>query len=319
MRLSRLFGARSYRIELSTSDPTFNPSIAAHGDGFIAIVRTLNCIVDDSGNYREIPETGLVTTNWLVEFDSSLKITKLSKLDDSNFREPCAAGGFEDARPFRWKNQWWFVASGISSHHPVATTMALCGFSGAKVTECHFLPSPLGQGVEKNWMPRVSGKNLEFVYRVSPMQVIRCNGAGKTEYENTGREIPELNGWSGSSQLVPYGSNWLCAVHLRNERPLRFTHAFTELDRDLNILRFSEPFVFDKVSIEFCAGLVLTRTHALLSYGSGDREARLLKIPLPAVDRLLYRKRKSLNFSNSIGHIATRLAGGIKVLRLTDN
>lgn len=288
--LARMLGARSYRIELPGGSAGFNPSIAADGDGFSAVIRTINAERDHEGRYVFIPPGGIRTINYLVRLDRQFRMRQCQRIEDDQVlaSTPQAANGLEDARLFQWRGGWWFSASGLTYKPRTETTITLCRLEGNRVTDCTAISSPAGQQYEKNWMPRVSGDQLQFVYWISPMQIVHWRDGGG-EYERIGGEVSALSGWSGSSQIIRYGWNWICVVHfaIRSEYPRKYMHAFVELDDDFRVLRVSKPFTFDGVRVEFCSGLVLTDTHIILSYGSKEQEARLLRLPLSIMERLL--------------------------------
>ncbi len=296
LRLSDCRGARHYRFKIPGEFVPCNPSLAADGDGFLALVRSVNYRIDKSGIYRLSPSS--TTINWLLRLDSSLEVRDSAPIDDEAWRGvgPGARHGFQDGRLFRWQDRWWFAAAAKSSFMPPRQVFVLCALDGNRVAECKYVPSPLGLPVEKNWMPRVLDGALAFVYWISPTQIVHCGADGRFDFQVLAEPAVEFAGWSGSSQVVPFGQNWLCVVHFRHRdsRPNRYSHAFIEFDRDFRILRSSEPWVFDAPTIEFCSSLCIARDEAILGYGVWDREARLLRVPLSAVDRLLDRGGRAL-------------------------
>ncbi|HEX5777377.1 MAG TPA: hypothetical protein VFY21_00920 [Xanthobacteraceae bacterium] len=296
LRLSDCPGARHYRFQIPGEFVPCNPSLAADGDGFLALVRTVNDRIDEGGIYRVTP--GSTSINWLLRLDSSLRVQEAAAIDDEAWRGagPGARHGFQDGRLFRWQDRWWFAAAAKSSFNPARYTFALCRLDGNRVEECRFVPSPIGMPVEKNWMPRVLDGALAFVYWMSPTQIVHCDADGHFDFQVLAEPATEFAGWSGSSQVVPYRRNWLCVVHFRHRdsQPHRYSHAFIEFDRDFRILRSSDPWVFDAPTIEFCSSLCIAGDEAILGYGVWDREARLLRVPLSAVDRLLDRGGRAL-------------------------
>jgi hypothetical protein len=289
LRLNDCPGARRYRFEIPGKFVPCNPSLAIDGDGFLALVRTVNYRIDKRGSYRFPPAP--TTINWLLRLDSALQLRDAAPIDDEAWRGvgPGARHGFQDGRLFRWQDRWWFAAAAKSSMAPPHYSFVLCRLEGHRVAECRFVPSPLGLPVEKNWMPRVLDGALAFVYWVSPTQLVHCGADGSFNFQTLAETAAEYTGWSGSSQIVPFRDNWLCVVHFRHRdsRPHRYLHAFIELDRDFRILRSSDRWVFDAPTIEFCSSLCIAGDSAILGYGVWDREARLLRIPLSVIEELL--------------------------------
>jgi len=288
-RLGGCSGARHYRFQIPGEFVPCNPSLVADGDGFVAIVRTVNYHIGDDGYYRVSPE--VTSINWLLRLDKNFRVIEADVIDDAEAHRSglSVRHGLEDCRLFRWRDSWWFAAAAKSSFSPLRYTVALCRLEGSRVAECRFVPSPLGLPVEKNWMPRVLNDELAFVYRVSPTQIVYCTPDGSFEFHVLTELAIRFAQWSGSTQLVPYGGNWLCVVHrrVRDKRPHHYLNAFVEFDRDFQIMRSSGSWVFEAPTIEFCSGLCVTGGEAIIGYGVWDREARLLRIPMSAIEEML--------------------------------
>lgn len=265
-----------------------NPSIAASDEGFFCLIRSVNYQLDPYGRVLTAPEGGFKSGNWLARLDDELRITQLERIDDSAVgldRKPW--NRLEDGRLFRWKDAWWFTATWVLADDPLVCQIALCRLQGHKVVEWHLLPSPAGSLREKNWMPLVDGGDLKWIYWVDPTEVLsyRNGSLSRVRLDRYGR----LEGWAGSSPLVRYRGNWLCVVHLRRDwrHVSSFVHRLVEFDDDFRLRRMSPVFLFEGDDVEYCAGLCLTDRHAILSYGMQDREARLMRLDLAAIEGLL--------------------------------
>lgn len=295
-RLNRFAGARQYRITVPDEWPACNPSIAADGENFLVTVRTLNYRLQDNGHWGGTPEGGVLNAVWLVSLDADLAVTGARKIEDRHITaaHERARNGFEDARLFHWQDEWW-IAAAAHCHGSATrrTTFCVCRLDGARIAEVYFARSPFNSASEKNWMPAARGAALEFVYRVAPLQIMHFGRDGVFSFEARpqadGALGCQLEGWSGSSQLVRYRDRWLCVVHHRVEerKRLRYEHAFVELDEAFRITRVSDRWCFDGPTVEFCAGLCLAGENAILGYGHLDREARLTRLPLWIVEALL--------------------------------
>jgi hypothetical protein len=60
----------------------------------------------------------------------------------------------------------------------------------------------------------------------------------------------------GSAPFVEYGGEWVGVIHFSEEtKPRHYFHMMVVLDKDtMKPLRYSEPFYFENISIEFCIG-----------------------------------------------------------------
>jgi hypothetical protein len=275
-------------LAISGENRVCNPSIAISDRGFCCIIRSVNYDLDPYGRVMQPPEEGFQSSNWFAELDSSCHVTRFDQIDDSAVGiDRQSWNRVEDCRLFRWKNAWWFTATWVLKDFPLACQIVLCRLEGCKVVEWHLLPSPSGSVMEKNWMPCVDGDRLKWVYWIDPMQIVSYSDAGLSS-EHLGR-YGRLEKWAGSSPLVRYRGNWLGVVHLRRDwrHSSSFVHRLVELGDNFEVRRMSPIFTFEGAEVEYCAGLCITQNHAVLSYGVQDREARLIRIDLSAVEAML--------------------------------
>ena len=248
----------------------------------------MNYDLDPHGRVVVPPLDGFQSSSWFAELDSSFRITRLDRIDDSAVGiDRQRWNRLEDCRLFRWKDAWWFTATWVRQDGPLVCQIALCRLEGSKVVEWHLLPSPAGSQKEKNWMPWVDGGRLRWIYWVDPMQVLTYRD-GKISLKRLGR-YGCLENWAGSSSLVRYRDNWLGVIHLRRDwrHVSCFEHRLVELSDDFEIQRMSPAFTLEGTDVEYCAGLCVTESHAILSYGVRDREARIMRLNLSDVEALL--------------------------------
>ncbi len=112
----------------------------------------------------------------------------------------------------------------------------------------------------------------------------------------------------GGSQLVEYDDGYIAVVHEVFHPPyvdvgwnpllggfppkapggqksqVVYLHRFAVFDRDLMSVRLGRHFYFNRVGIEFCAGLTRWRGRLVVSYGVTDNEAWLIQVSKAAVD-----------------------------------
>ena len=107
-------------------------------------------------------------------------------------------------------------------------------------------------------MPFVRDGEILALTTTKPWNIISL------ETGDTVKEGPGLDTfWSGSSQFVPFRDGWLGVVHRHETRFQRdgfwvcrdYTHAFLQMDQDLNPTNLSRPFRFFGEGVEFCSGI----------------------------------------------------------------
>lgn len=282
LRLASLPDAEFRSLVVPGRQATINPSIASGGRGFFCTVNSN----DEENDGAIAPLDGRSSEVWIAELDSDLSVLDIQRINLPP-REESNLGRMSDGRPFQWKGAWWLLASWSFYSSPDRCQLTLCRLEGTAIVEQQLLPSPMQAALEKNWMPLIRGERLELIYWIDPMEVMTYRGENDLSHRRIAR-WGRLDDWRGSSQCVRYGESWLCVVHLRTH-VLRsiYTHRFVEFSDDFRIRRVSQPFVFEIDGIEFCAGLCLTETHAVLSYGVRDCEARLVRLNLSRVESML--------------------------------
>jgi tetratricopeptide (TPR) repeat protein len=219
--------------------------------------------------------------------------------------------GFEDVRGFVVGDRVFASCTVIDRKGSAGCEMALLEIEqeghDVSVISMNALTPPGGRNqAEKNWTPLLNGVPgiVSFVYQIDPpIHLIASTPpdltTGAEPWPTMSSEIEsrtpfDLSHLRGSSQAIPYGDGFLLVSHesidRQNARRV-YLHRFVDFGPDLVVRNVTEPFYFDDLGIEFCAGLAYADDKKTLvaSYGSADAEARLALIPSAAVDMLLMR------------------------------
>gem|GEM_PF-2406692 len=146
---------------------------------------------------------------------------------------------------------------------------------------------------EKNWMPAVADGNLLLVHSCGPTAVLACDPATGRLSLAALHDAPAIAaGFRGGTPLVPHDGGWLALVHEAADWDWQaghrtYLHRVVGFDASLRITHASHPFRFEGENLEFAAGMVVEGGEALVSFGVGDREARLATVPLAALTGVL--------------------------------
>jgi hypothetical protein len=167
-----------------------------------------------------------------------------------------------------------------------------------EITGIRVLPGIEKKRVEKNWAAP-SGVKTNFDYWHSP-GLVYTNGEFKNVHDKC--ELPvDLR---GSTPFIKHGKNLIGVMHTVREKSLGtrynpesfsfihiaqrvYQHYFVVMNNDGEILQVSSPFKFKIDGIEFAAGIAEAGNDYLVTYGAGDRIARLAVIPKTTVTTLL--------------------------------
>ncbi|MDE2211931.1 MAG: glycosyltransferase family 2 protein [Betaproteobacteria bacterium] len=327
MKLLDHFRLIPFVVEVPTPHPVCNPSVMAVEGGWLVLVRAL-----DPVPHAGSPQPYLSSENWLIRYDADLQPVSTVRLKDDAVRASCpvAENGLEDGRLFEWSGQLWVLFSGLQRQdRAFLNTMVLARIEGDCLTDPVVISSPKRQSREKNWMPWVRDGELLLIYSTQPLEIYRFDGSGLQLVHQGAMAFKGVPGlMSGSSQVIPWGENFLAVTHHRNLAPLatrlvqkyvthdpdyqrkkvRFSHYLLLLDRNFNIRGQSRAFHFETEGIEFCAGLACKDGRVLISYGVMDEKAHLLDLEPAWIDRLLKQPDRPPNFDR----IAPRVSGQAK-------
>jgi tetratricopeptide (TPR) repeat protein len=292
---SELFGATARPIEFSP-EPGWgasNPSIYCNGEKVRCVVRTVNYRIVNSG-YVTPPEDVvrddgpwkgwqvIRTRNFLLDLDGDLKTTRTVEMVDTTggARTGYPVHGFEDARLFAWRGAWWATATVCDFTDDGRREIALLqiGQDGA-VVSAEPLRGLWSAHAQKNWMPFVDGDALKFVYATQPTTIFELRADG----DRPAIVPPAVGSFGhgrlrGGSQGVRVDGGWIFAVHdvaFPGGVGRIYLHRFVLLDDQLGLVSMTEPFYFERLGIEFCAGLAMVGDKLVASYAVNDGSARL--------------------------------------------
>lgn len=292
---NELFGSSARAIEFTPEAGwnASNPSIYSEGGRVRCVVRTVNYkivngsyvtppgdIVLDEGRYRGWQV--IRTRNFLLDLDADLKTTRVVELVDATklARTGYPVHGFEDARLFAWNGTWWATATVCDFTEDGDREIALLQLAeDGSVTRAEPLRGPWSAQAQKNWMPFVDGDRARFVYASHPTTIFELV---QTEKGNAIAAQSADGGFGhgrlrGGSQGVRIDGGWLFVVHdVAFPGSGRFyLHRFVQFDDQMKLVAMTDPFYFERLGIEFCAGLAQVGDKLVASYAVNDGSARL--------------------------------------------
>jgi predicted GH43/DUF377 family glycosyl hydrolase len=276
---------------------TFNPTIIAHDDGYLAIVRSSNYSIVDS-RYVIPPSDGdrIRTINLLCTLDADLSVLSQSAIPDPIYpKSGYPVHGFEDCRLNAVHGELVVSATvrnwaGRDGTCRIATATLLPYM--ANIIDPTMIDEPHGGRHEKNWMP--IGGTFAFLYscwdegRVATV----WRDGWKWVIEHHAESPAIARGWRGGSQLVDLGDGrWLALVHeVADDTGGRiYEHRFVLFDDEgWRIVGCSPAFSFRETrTIEFAAGLARRGDQLVATFGVRDAEAWIAEMSLDQVLTLI--------------------------------
>ena len=243
--------------------------------------------------HREDDQT-LRTVNYIAELDSSLNITKYTKVNTEKWdTEPkWNFIGLEDARLFRWEGKLYQcgVRRDTTTNGQGRMELSELDENFNEISRRR-IPAPIDDSYcEKNWMP-VLDQPYTFVKWTNPTEVVNARNETTSFVKNNYRYL--IRDLRGGSQVIPYKDKYIAVLHevalLKDEigrKDARYYHRFIVWDKDWNIEYMTEPFTFMGSPIEFCTGAAIYNDSLLVSFAQQDNAAYILKIPFNLVDKL---------------------------------
>ena len=276
----------------------FNPTVAVHGDGLVAIARSSNYAIVD-GQYVIPPaDSGQIKTqNFLTFLDRDLRQLECHRLADPEYHKTgYEVDGLEDCR-LRVLPDSLGVSATVRNVAPydgrcrIAT--ASLNVDKRQLSDLVVLDGLSCQPHEKNWMPICGTRSWIYAIchdghtvTVDPdLQTKSCH----LLYQR-GTAPPLCRDFRGGGQVVPFRGGWLAIVH--EVAPWGHTRAYEHrwvwLDNDMQVQRVSDAFALHEFrEIEFAAGLAVIDDRVIVSYGVRDAEAWMLETTGDAVWTLL--------------------------------
>ena len=246
----------------------------------------------------------LRTTNFYLELDDNLNITRHTKIDTSKFDtyEPkWEFVGLEDARIFRWDGNLYTSGVRRDTTPNGQGRMELCEIevsdTGVVETSRFRIPTPKDPNsyCEKNWMP-ILDLPYHYVKWSNPTEVVIVDPITQTcKTTILTSPIHTPNDLRGGSQVIKWGDHYLACTHevflFKSEvgrKDAVYRHRFVLWDKDFNIVKYSRDFDFMSGHVEFCIGMDhYNDNEVLMTFGFQDNAAFVLKVSKDLINRFI--------------------------------
>jgi len=294
-------GTRTQGVDFAPEPPytASTPSILRlglrHGDRWLCVVRTVNYKID-GGRYVMPPgDDKIRTRNYVLELDRDLdgrfstrRAIEVADRSD-RVRTDYVISGYEDCRLFDHDGDLYFTATvcDLTDDGQREIVLAHLGDDYA-VEKVVPLRGPWSSQPQKNWMPIVaSGGPLRIVYAAQHGTILEVdpNEGVLSEPSQVGH-----GRLRGGSQAIEVEGSLLYLVHdvAFPGSGRMYLHRFVQADRDGKISAMTDPFYFEQLGIEFCAGLARApgrggADQLVASYSVHDASSRLATFDLERV------------------------------------
>lgn len=237
----------------------------------------------------------LRTWNWYAEIDPDLNMTRLNKIDTSDFPEVEAWDfvGLEDARIIDWGDGRVYTTGVRRDIEPTGQgRMELCEIQvtpdNVKETSRRRIepPNDPTSYCEKNWMP-IDDMPYCYVKWSNPAEIVRIDPESQTsETIHRGNPTNMPRDLRGGSQVLGLDSGSHLAltheVDLFNSEVGRkdavYYHRFVVWDQDWNVSHFTPEFSIMGGQVEFAVGMTFLDQDVYITWGFQDNAAFVMRM-----------------------------------------
>jgi tetratricopeptide (TPR) repeat protein len=126
-------------------------------------------------------------------------------------------------------------------------------------------------------------KSTHIIYKWCPLQICEIDKEKNSINLVEEKQMPKIfNRARGSTCGVKYsnkqtnqGEIWFILHIVSYEQPRHYYDMFAIFDESLNLLRYSAPFKYEDVPIQYCIGLVVKDDSVMINYSTWDRTTRI--------------------------------------------
>ena len=245
-----------------------------------------------SYNCKKNPKT-------FMEMKSPILPTQVVEMETKPFSE-----GIEDIRLFwnREKQEVYWSGSTVNyaQENKIRIMMGKYDYESGELMDAVLIASPKDRNCEKNWIPIYkadpANMDLYFIYQWHPMEIGRliAKESGyllnmEIQHETNPIVFRKIRGSSCFLLDVVEGvEGWVGVVHYsEEEHPTRqYFHRLVLLEKNtFKPLKYTDPFYFQKIGIEFCIGFAKQENLYRFWISQMDRDPMVVEIQRDDVPR----------------------------------
>jgi tetratricopeptide (TPR) repeat protein len=143
------------------------------------------------------------------------------------------------------------------------------------------LNPPTDTSCEKNW----TFVDDRIIYKWFPLEV------GKLVDNKlvilTSKPSPSIfNRYRGSTNPVEWKNQfWMITHGIMDTLPRKYFHQIVVLDKNLDLVKYTVPFYFDKFAIEYCLGFIIINDTVIMTASRNDANPIVIKMKINALDK----------------------------------
>jgi tetratricopeptide (TPR) repeat protein len=273
-------------------------------DGYLLNIRYVNYYINDQGYYLYC-DKHIITVNKYMELNKDLEVTK-EKWFDVNYQDRRYIG-VEDVRIYRDEpsNELIFTGTGFLRNNNIGIVKGKYDINKEKLEYDELSCAFANADCEKNWVFLNYKDETHMIYSWCPLKIGKINDTNKQLELVTTKTMPKFfSHVRGSSSGFKYNKKmkvnvedlvvtierteiWFILHLVSYEQPRFYYHVFAVFDEDMALLRYSAPFKFEDVCIEYSLSVVVEDERVLVNYSGWDRTTKIGVYDKTVVESLL--------------------------------
>jgi tetratricopeptide (TPR) repeat protein len=250
-------------------------------NGYKMNIRYVNYYIDSNGSYLNCDKY-IISINKYIEFDNNFNII-CEKMMQLNF-EDRRYMGVEDVRIFNdvETNELLFIGTGFHQCNQIGIVNGKYDIENCIMNYNEIRPNFNNSSCEKNWVFLNYKGSTHIVYDWHPLRICKMNekmnDLSLVEKKETPKFFSHIRGSSSGFTYTNKNGNseiWFVAHIVSYESPRHYYHVIIVFDDNMSLLRYSAPFKFEKVPIEYCLSIVVEDERVLMNYSTWDRTTRI--------------------------------------------
>jgi len=249
--------------------------------GYQMNIRYVNYYIDSNGGYLNC-DRYIISINKYVEFDNEMNVIS-EKMMELKFEDRRYIG-IEDVRIFNdiETNELLFIGTGFHQSNQIGIVSGKYDIENSIMNYREIYPNFNNSSCEKNWVFMNYKDSTHVVYDWHPLRICKMNENDNdlsiVETRETPKIFSHIRGSScGFTYLNKDGNKeiWFVSHIVSYESPRQYYHIIIVFDSNMNLLRYSAPFKFEKDPIEYCLSIIVEDERVLMNYSTWDRTTRI--------------------------------------------
>ena len=259
----------------------------------LANIRFVNYRIQKDGTYL-MSKNGILSDNENVRTKNAymyynLKMEPISNLIFMNDnvvdlpKRDTTILGLEDIRLYKLNNKIYYTATSLEYSYTDAIRIVKGEYNLDNNNFINNLSLKPQEETycEKNWIA-IEDK---FIYNWCPLQIGILNN-DKLEIINEIETPLFFQYYRGSSNTYEYNNEfWLVTHGIQNCEPRKYFHQIVVLNKKYELVKYTVPFYFDKLEIEYCLGLLIINEVVYMTVSRNDSNPIICKIKLKNLEK----------------------------------